>query len=152
MAVQTKQRPLTMKQRLFVEEYIQNNGNGTQAAIKAGYKGDEYNVKAIASRNLTKSNIKALIDKKKAEIAEKYEITRDNQVKKLERVIELAEEKGDMANVVAAIREENRLAGLITEKIQDVTVEPKTFTDKELEIARTVANRFTKMYSGMEDN
>lgn len=53
---------LTVKQRLFADEYIKS-GNATQAAIKAGYANE------ISGReNLQKPTVKAYIDAKMAEI------------------------------------------------------------------------------------
>ena len=56
---------LTVKQRLFADEYIKS-GNATQAAIKAGYS--PKTVRSIGQENLTKPDIKAYIDAKMAEI------------------------------------------------------------------------------------
>lgn len=53
---------LTVKQRLFADEYIKS-GNATQAAIKAGY------ANGVSGReNLQKPTIKSYIDAKMAEI------------------------------------------------------------------------------------
>ena len=41
---------LTPKQKAFVREYKKNGGNGTQAAIKAGYS--ENTADVIATENL----------------------------------------------------------------------------------------------------
>lgn len=46
---------LTEKQKRFVREYKTNGGNGTQAAIKAGYS--EKTARKIASENVTKPDI-----------------------------------------------------------------------------------------------
>lgn len=52
---------LTPKMKAFCEEYVGNGGNGTQAAIAAGYS--KAAAKEIASENLTKPNILAYIKK-----------------------------------------------------------------------------------------
>lgn len=54
-----KERPLTVKQKRFADAYIEL-GNGTEAAIKAGYS--VKTAKEIGSENLTKPNIKRYID------------------------------------------------------------------------------------------
>jgi phage terminase small subunit len=46
-----------MKQRIFVDEYIENKGNGTKAALKAYDTDKDYVAKNIASENLTKPNV-----------------------------------------------------------------------------------------------
>lgn len=55
---------LTLKQRLFCKYYVETLGNGTEAAIKAGYvvrqvngESDRKLAKSIASENLTKPDI-----------------------------------------------------------------------------------------------
>ena len=46
-------RRLTLKQRLFVDEYISNGGNGTRAVIAAGYNTTTQNsIWSLASKNL----------------------------------------------------------------------------------------------------
>lgn len=54
-----EERPLTVKQKRFADAYIEL-GNGTEAAIKAGYS--VKTAKEIGSENLTKPNIKRYID------------------------------------------------------------------------------------------
>ncbi|NMV48476.1 terminase small subunit [Lactobacillus reuteri] len=56
---------LTVKQRMFADEYIKS-GNATQSAIKAGY--NVRNARVIGAQNLSKLNIKSYIDAKMAEI------------------------------------------------------------------------------------
>ena len=60
---------LTNKQRLFVEFYLSNGLNATDAARRAGYKGNYQTLRAIASQNLTKTTIRTLIDKRLEEAA-----------------------------------------------------------------------------------
>ena len=52
---------LTPKQKAFVREYKANGGNGTQAAIKAGYS--EKTARKIASENVTKPDIQEALKK-----------------------------------------------------------------------------------------
>ena len=53
---------LTPKQKIFVEEYVKNKGNGTQAALKA-YDTDDYNTAhAIAVDNLQKPTIRTITE------------------------------------------------------------------------------------------
>lgn len=54
----TKPRPLTRKQKLFVEEYVAT-GNGTRAAIAAGHS--TLSARTIAQENLTKPAVVAAI-------------------------------------------------------------------------------------------
>ena len=54
---------LTTKQRLFVEAYLANP-NATEAARRAGYAGNDATLRAVASENLSKPNIAALISER----------------------------------------------------------------------------------------
>lgn len=65
---------LTDKQIRFCEEYLIDL-NGTQAAIRAGYS--EASAKEIASENLTKPNIQEYIIERKAQIANRLNITQE---------------------------------------------------------------------------
>lgn len=60
-----KQQKMTDKQQAFADYYIET-GNATEAARKAGYRGN--NLNRIASENLSKLVIKAYIDEKLEEI------------------------------------------------------------------------------------
>lgn len=53
-------KKLTTKQQLFVEEYL-ISGNATDAARKAGYKGDDATLRVVGSQNITKHNIAIII-------------------------------------------------------------------------------------------
>ncbi len=52
---------LTMKQHKFCEAWIANNGNGTDAARKAGYEGDDNSLAVQSYENLRKPNIQSYI-------------------------------------------------------------------------------------------
>jgi phage terminase small subunit len=54
----TKKKKLTLKQAKFTKEYLKS-GNGTQAAIKAGYS--KNSAHDIASENLRKPEIKEAV-------------------------------------------------------------------------------------------
>lgn len=59
---QIKKRPLTIKQRKFVDEVVKS-GNATEAVKKAGYKIKNRHVaESIGSENLWKPEIKAEIE------------------------------------------------------------------------------------------
>lgn len=55
-----KERPLNARERLFCHEYVRLHGNGTQAAIAAGYS--QASAAELASRLLRKIKIRALIE------------------------------------------------------------------------------------------
>ncbi len=51
-------RPLTEKQKAWLEWYCQNGWNATEAAKQAGYKGNRAQLSVIGSENLVKPNIR----------------------------------------------------------------------------------------------
>ena len=68
LAVQNQKpkRRLTTRQREFAKEYVSNGFNGSKAAIAAGYS--EKIAREVGSVNLTKCNIRKLVD---AELADR---------------------------------------------------------------------------------
>ena len=81
---------LTPKQSAFIDEYIVYR-NGAEAARRAGY--GEQSARVTASRLLTKANIKAVLDIKKAELALKVEINKVTVIGELRSAIDMAQEK-----------------------------------------------------------
>jgi phage terminase small subunit len=71
----SKQGDLTSKQKLFVEAYLTNGGNGTQAALSAGYRARS--AAQQASENLRKPEIQAAIQAAMAPRVAKFGLTLD---------------------------------------------------------------------------
>lgn len=61
-----KSERLTLKQQAFVEHFTSKEtfGNGTQAAIKAGYNGNYQTTASVANENLKKPEIQLAIQKR----------------------------------------------------------------------------------------
>ena len=57
-----KDKPLTVKQKKFVKAYVENEGNGLQAAKKVYKTSSDKSAAVISSQNLAKLNIKDAID------------------------------------------------------------------------------------------
>lgn len=57
---------LSIKQKLFVDYYVQNKGNATQAALQAGYS--PKTAKQMGGENLTKPSVQAAIQSRTAEL------------------------------------------------------------------------------------
>jgi phage terminase small subunit len=108
-----KAEDLNTREAAFVDEYLVD-GIGAQAAIRAGYS--EKAARQIASRLLTKANVKAAIRKALAEQEKRTLITADAVLKRIDRVARKAEAAGDFNAANAA----NKLLGqhykLFTEK------------------------------------
>ena len=76
---------LTPKQSAFVDAYCSNGGNGKQACIDAGYSSKVAHVQS--NENLNKPNVQKAIQLRQKPIAEKFKVTREYLVEKLNNVI-----------------------------------------------------------------
>jgi phage terminase small subunit len=89
---------MTARQRRFVAEYLVD-GNGTQAAIRAGYS--KRTARKIASEILTKPDIRAAVAEKGAKQIQRLEITADMIAA---RAWEIAhQDKGDRTAALALL-------------------------------------------------
>lgn len=74
---------LTERQRLFAYEYLKDL-NGTQAAIRAGYKPS--NAKSQASNLLKHPAVRAIVDRGRADKQQHLEITQERILEELARI------------------------------------------------------------------
>lgn len=70
-------KKLTVKQKKFVKAYVENDGNGTKAALETYDTTDEKTASVIAAENLAKPSIRDEVDKAMV----KHNITIDAAVK-----------------------------------------------------------------------
>lgn len=110
---------LTPKQKAFVREYKKNGGNGTQAAIKAGYS--EKTARKIAAENVTKPVIREALEKEEKKLQEKYEYTIDDMVRELDDVKMKADAEQNRQAQIKAIELKGKAFGLFVDK-QETTV------------------------------
>lgn len=78
-------RPLSDKQRIFVEEYLVDL-NATQAAIRAGYS--ERTASRIGPQLLGKTCVREAIEKAQAKRARRVEVTQDYVINNLVEIVE----------------------------------------------------------------
>ncbi|MBQ6349825.1 MAG: terminase small subunit [Methanobrevibacter sp.] len=109
---------LTPKQKAFVREYKANGGNGTQAAIKAGYS--ENTADVIATENLRKPNIKEALAQAEKKMQEKYEYTLDDMVRELDDVKLKADAEQNRQAQIKAIELKGKAFGLFIDR-QEIT-------------------------------
>jgi phage terminase small subunit len=83
--MEQKEPKLTPKQSAFVDAYLANGGNGTQACITAGYS--VKTAQMMATENLLKPLIKKAIESRQNPIKEKFKVTREYIVEKLINVL-----------------------------------------------------------------
>ena len=102
--------PLTHKQLLFVENYIQTGGNGSAAARAAGYRGNSATLGTVAHENLNKPHIRDEIVRRQKEIREGLEIAIQAKRMKL----------WEIANQCAQLQEDSR--SVLVDTMPDGTV------------------------------
>lgn len=99
---------LTPKQKAFCDYYIET-GNATEAAKRAGYKGN--NLNRIASENLSKLDLKAYIDERMAQIEDKRIAKGEEVLQYLTKVMR-GEEK-DQFGLDASLQDRTKAAELL---------------------------------------
>ena len=109
---------LTPKQKAFVREYKKNGGNGTQAAIKAGYS--EKTARKIAAENVTKPVIREALAQEEKKLQEKYEYTIDDMVRELDDVKMKADAEQNRQAQIKAIELKGKAFGLFIDR-QEIT-------------------------------
>lgn len=75
------EKKLTPKQQLFVSEYLKT-GNATEAARKAGYKGNDKTLGQVGAENLKKPGIARAIAARQQKRSERLELEEDFELKK----------------------------------------------------------------------
>lgn len=75
------EKKLTPKQQLFVSEYLKT-GNATEAARKAGYKGNDVTLSSVGKENLRKPLISRAIEERQQKRNDRLELEEDFELKK----------------------------------------------------------------------
>jgi len=105
-----KSKKLTPKQAKFVECYLANGFNGTQACIEAGYS--EKTADVISTQNLGKLNIQLAIQEHQAKESEKLNITRESLLKDIKDIMKKAQEVDQYSVCMKGIDQMAKMLGL----------------------------------------
>lgn len=108
---------LTVKQSRFVHEYLVD-GNGTQAAIRAGY--GAAGARVTACRLLTNPNVQKAVEARQASDAARLGIDRQNVLAGLLEAVDMARTQMNPAAMVAALREIGKLMGFYAPEVKEV--------------------------------
>jgi hypothetical protein len=121
---------LTLKQKLFVEAYIgPARGNGKEAARRAGYAGNDATLAQVATENLKRPQILALINSRVEEVA----MTADEILTELADIARLPCPGPDASHKLKALELLGKHYGLFSDK--------REHTVGNLEIIVTRADR-----------
>ena len=136
---QTLLDALRPKQRRFVECYIENGGNGTQAAKDAGYQCvSDKSFAQVSIDNLGKRRIRECLDAYRANLERKTQqkvlYTREMAIAEYDKAIEIAVERKQASAYCTAIVGKVALCGLAI-KEQENPADSKPMTRQELEQA-----------------
>lgn len=113
-------RLLTTRQTRFVEEYLVD-GNGTQAAIRAGYAAS--GAYTEASRLLRNAEVASAIKTRQEADSARLRLSRERVVSMLLEAFEKAKEQAEPAAMVSAARELGRLMGYYAPARVEATLE-----------------------------
>jgi len=131
-------KPLTPKQEQFCREYLIDL-NASQAAVRAGYTGDP---NTVGPRLLANVGVRSLIDKLKAERAERVQRTADDVLRDIHKVKDscMSEAYDQQGNAVMV----DPKAALKALELEGRHL--KMFTDKvEVEVSDSVAARLERV-------
>ncbi len=118
-----KQTGLTGKQQAFIDHYTGDcKYNGTEAARRAGYKGNSNTLGQVSKENLLKPTIKAAIQAKAAKVAEKIDVSVEFVVKKLLNALNIAEERNNLAAIARILELLGRYKAMFTDNITTTDV------------------------------
>ncbi len=126
-------RPLTRKQIAFCVYYVSEDValNATEAARRAGYKGNDNTLSVVGSENLVKPKIKMEIDKRMDEALAGAEVTVENTLKRITALGKEAQEAGQYAPAVRCAELHGKYLKMWTDKIEHVQ-DVEDISDNEL--------------------
>lgn len=94
------------------------DGNGTQAAIRAGY--GAAGARVTACRLLTNPNVQKTVEARQAADATRLGIERQNVLAGLLEAVDMAREQMNPAGMVAGLREIGKLMGFYAPEVKEV--------------------------------
>jgi phage terminase small subunit len=117
------EKKLTGKQAAFIAHYTgDSHYNATDAVIKAGYKGCNNTLRAIAAENLTKPNIKLAIKQKSQEVSRKVDVTVEFIVEQLLIGLKMATERHNVVAMARFLELLGRYKAMFSDNINTVDV------------------------------
>ena len=118
---------LTARQTNFVAAYLVD-GNGTQAAIRAGYS--PTSARQIATRMMSKASIRAAVAEGQGHSAKQLQIERLDVIKGLLEAVEMAKENGEPAVMVRGLAELAKLLGFYAPELHRIQATPSLLAEQ----------------------
>lgn len=110
---------LITRQQRFIDEYLVD-GNGTRAAIAAGYA--RAGSRVTACRLLTKPNVQAALEARQAADATRLRISREHVVAGLLEAVEQGRAQRDPAVMIRGLAEIGRMLGFYAPELKRVAL------------------------------
>ncbi len=108
---------LSAKQTRFVAEYLVD-GNGAQAAIRAGYSARS--AKAIAAENLTKPDLQEVLQAQQSADAARLFLRREDVLAGLLEAVDQARLQCDPMSMIAGLREIGKMLGFYAPEVKKI--------------------------------
>ena len=136
-----RNRPLTKKQTAFCVHYVSAgvNCNATDAARRAGYKGNDNTLGTVGFETMLKPAIRADIDRRMAIALSGADITVENTLKRLTMLGEMAEEAGQYASAVRCAELQGKYLNMWTERTDHVEDIEDISTEELLRLIHEIA-------------
>ena len=130
----------TAKQRAFIRWYCSAdvNMNGTEAARRAGYKGSNGTLRAVAHENLTKPHIRNEIDARTNAALSSTNITVEKVLRDLELTYIEASAGGHYGAAVRCLELQGKYLKMFSDKIEHVQTIEECSTDELVEMLREI--------------
>ena len=102
----------TSKQWKFARAYVENGGNGSQAARDAGYSGSDTAMRVRGAENVARRNVQDAIDRISRWNADAAQVTPEFVIQRLLMVVDQATASGELAHVTRALELLGRTLGI----------------------------------------
>lgn len=134
---------MNKRHQQFIEEYMANGMNGTQAYLSTYPNATDDTARANATKLLAKTHIKAEIERLQAETSKELNITKESLLKHLNDILESTkDDPKNKHNAIKSIEVLNKMLGFNEPNKTDITtngesinqitwIEQKTYKDKE---------------------
>lgn len=135
------QRKLTEKQRAFIHWYCsaEVNMNGTEAARRAGYKGNDHQLGVVGSENLAKPGIRDAVDSRLKAAMKGADVTIEATLRRVSVIGEKALADGQYAPAAKCAELHGKYLKMWTERIEHVQTIEDVSTEELVRLLREIA-------------
>lgn len=132
---------LTAKQAAFIKWYCSStvNMNGTEAARRAGYKGHDRTLSAVAQQNLGKPMIREEIDNRLRVATSGAGVTVEHILNELQATYERATEERKYSVAVRCLELQGKYLKMFSDRIEHVESIESYSTEQLVELLREIS-------------